>query len=118
MSGMRFSSGTRWPENRFFTNESSGHRGGDSLAVSNRCDCVDIDAADHRPGDDRRSYTEPGRDAAANSDSDAGSYSHAGSKPKSSANGDPGPDAERDSFFAGAGSFRDSDQLRPDWRRT
>jgi hypothetical protein len=62
---------------------------------------VDIDAADHRPGDDRRRYAEPGRNTASNAD--AGSYSHAGSESNSSADADAGP--ERDSLFSGAGSF-------------
>jgi hypothetical protein len=104
---MWFSSGTGWSKIRFFTDDASDCGSDGSLAISNWCDCVDIDATDNRPRNDCRSYTYTGRDSGTNSD--AYTCSDAGVKSNAGADADTKADSKRDAVFAGARSFRDTD---------
>jgi hypothetical protein len=66
---------------------------------------------DHRIGD-----TDSGANPNSNGDTDSNANANADAESNSNAKSDPG--TERDSIFAAAGSFRDTDQLRPYRRRT
>src|SRR5215469_4394081 len=107
---MRFSSGTGWSENRFSSDDASDCGSDGSFAVSNWRDCVDLDATDNRAGDDCRSYTHAGTDADAYTSSDPGVESNADAHTKT--------ETDRHSILAGARGSRNTEQLRPDWRRT